>query len=478
METEAFDLIVIGSGPAGEKGAAQVAYFGKKVALVERHPVPVLGGAAANTGTIPSKTLRETALFLSGFRSRELDGLEVQRKSVVTVRDLMTRERFVRTSEQARILRNLERHGVALHTGTASLTDPHTVEVRKPDGAAVALRGEVVLIATGSRPFQPAGYNFADLRIYDSDEILDLNCVPPTLLVVGGGVIGCEYACMFAELGVRVSLVEKKERLLGFLDAELAESLKQQMLAAGVTFYFRDAVDAVDDSEPTIRVRLQSGGTLEVDAVLVSSGRSGNTDGLGLDRVGIAVDRKGCIPVNDRYQTSVPNIYAAGDVIGFPGLASTAMEQARVAMAHAFDLKYKTEMAKILPFGIYTIPECSMAGETEETLAERKVPYVAGRASYSANARGQIIGDREGFLKLLFREDDMGLVGVHVIGELATEIVHVGLTALLLGADVDLFIQTCYNYPTLTEIYKYAAYDALGQRAKKQAERLGTDGAP
>ncbi|HEX8200358.1 MAG TPA: Si-specific NAD(P)(+) transhydrogenase [Isosphaeraceae bacterium] len=472
METETYDLIVIGSGPAGEKGAAQVAYFGKKVALVEKEPIPVLGGAATNTGTLPSKTLRETALFLSGFRNRELDGLDVRRRDVVTVRDLMAREQVVRGNERARILKNLQRHGVAVHTGTASFVDPHTIAVRQADGTEGRLRGEVVLIATGSYPFRPPGYNFGDPRIYDSDEILDLQCIPETMLVVGGGVIGCEYACMFAALGIRVTLLEKRDRIVGFLDTEISEALSRRMQAMGITLLLGDSVESVDDRRPAIAVNLKSGSVLDVASILVSSGRCGNTAALGLDRVGIAVDGRGYIPVDEHYRTAVPHVYAAGDVVGFPALASTSMEQARVAMVHAFQLTYKKEMARILPYGIYTIPECSMVGATEEELIAQKIPYVAGRASYAQNARGQIIGDHEGFLKLLFREDDLLLLGVHVIGELATEIVHVGLTALLLHGDADLFIQACYNYPTLTEVYKYATYDALGQKARRQAARL------
>jgi NAD(P) transhydrogenase len=286
---------------------------------------------------------------------------------VVTVRDLMTREQLVRGNERARILKNLQRHDVALYTGAASFVDPHTIAVRPADGPETRLRGEFILIATGSRPFRPPGYHFDDPRIYDSDEILDLQCIPATMLVVGGGVIGCEYACMFAALGIRVTLLEKRARIVDFLDAEISEALQQRMQQMGIELLLNDSVEAVDDREPVIAVKRKSGGLLKVDSILVSSGRCGNTASLGLDRVGIAADSRGYIPVDEHYRTVVPNIYAAGDVIGFPALASTAMEQARVAMVHAFDLKYKKEMARILPYGIYTIPECSMVGETEES---------------------------------------------------------------------------------------------------------------
>jgi NAD(P) transhydrogenase len=474
MSIEKFDLVVIGSGPAGEKGAAQAAYFGKRVALVERDAF--LGGAAANTGTLPSKTLRETAVFLSGFRQRDLFGLDLGLKKKVNVRDFLTRERFVKDQERVRIRENLHRHHVTLYKGTASFADEHTVAVKPERCPEVHIHGEVILIATGSYPHRPPVFPFHDPRIFDSDTILTLQDVPGTLLVVGGGVIGCEYACIFAALGVRVTVVEKRGNLVGGMDLEIAESLRAQMEAAGIRVLLNDSVASVD-ADGLVEVRLHSGEVLRVHAVLVSSGRCGHTQALGLEKLGVRVNDRGQVPVNAQFQTSVPHVYAAGDVIGNPALASTAMEQARLAMAHAFDLKYKTGIAPILPYGIYTIPECSMAGATEEGLVADKVPYIAGRASYAANARGQIIGDHKGFLKLLFHEDDMRLLGVHIIGEQATELVHVGLTALLVEAGANLFINTCYNYPTLTEVYKYATYDALGrQAARKKARAAGRDG--
>jgi NAD(P) transhydrogenase len=461
---EHYDLIVIGSGPAGEKGAAQAAYFGKKVALIEKEPV--LGGAAANTGTLPSKTLRETALFLSGVRQRELYGVEVRLKHAVTVRDFLARERLVKENERARIQQNLKRHHVTLYRGTASFVDAHTVAVQADRCQALPIHGDIILIATGSYPFRPTVFPFHDPRVYDSDTILTLHEIPGSMLVVGGGVIGCEYACMFAALGVQVALVERRGRLLEFLDAELSHALAAQMKSMGMRLLMPDAVAEVRTGDAIV-VTLKSGAELAVDTILVSSGRCGNTEALCLENIGIVVDDRGRVPVNEQYQTVVPHVYAAGDVIGNPALASTSMEQARIAMVHAFDLKYRKGLAPTLPYGIYTIPECSMAGETEESLTAKKVPYVAGKATYAANARGQIIGDSAGFLKLLFRRDDMRLVGVHVIGEQATEVVHVGLTALLMNAGADLFIQTCYNYPTLTEMYKYAAYDAMGKAARE-----------
>lgn len=470
MEARNFDLIVIGSGPAGEKGAAQAAYFGKSVALIEKEPV--LGGASANTGTLPSKTLRETALFLSGFRNRDLDGIKLVLDHQVTIRDFMAHERAVNERERARIVANLDRHRVEVFRGSASLVDPHTVSVQSASAPAVRLQGDVILIAVGSRPYHPPVFPFEDPRIDDSDTILQIPTIPPSMLVVGGGVIGCEYACVFAILGVEVTVVEQRDRLLGSLDAEVAEAVRQRMESLGIRLFLSDSVESFHAGEG-VEARLKSGAVLNPHTTLISSGRNGNTVGLGLENVGVQVDSRGLIAVDEHYRTTVPHIFAAGDVIGSPSLASTAMEQARVAMVNAFDLKYKDRVATILPYGIYTIPECSMAGETEEGLTAKGIPYVVGKATYDSNARGQIIGDRHGFLKLLFGRDDMKLLGVHVIGEGATELVHVGLTALLLGQGAHLFIETCYNYPTLSELYKYAAYDALGRKARMARGEAG-----
>ena len=466
MDEPSYDLVVIGSGPAGEKGAAQAAYFGKSVALIERESS--VGGAAANTGTLPSKTLRETSLFLSGYRNRDLSGVNVTFKPKVTIRDLMVHEQRVTADERVRILGNLSRHKVDLLYGSGSFIDPHTIAITSTDGTVRKIRGENILIAVGSSPYRPPIFPFADERIYDSDEICNLGEIPKSMLVVGGGVIGCEYACMFALLGIVVTVVEMRERVIDSLDREVSASLQEQMEGIGIRFCFNDSVEFLDAGTP-LKVRLKSGLEMSPETILVSAGRGGNTKSLGLDAIGVATDSRGRITVNPQYQTSVPHVYAAGDVIGAPALASTSMEQARVAMNHAFGLGYKSDVAAILPYGIYTIPECSMAGETEETLKTKGIPYVAGRARYVDNARGHIIGDEKGFLKLLFHRDTMKLLGVHVIGEQATELIHVGLTALLLDQAADLFIKTCYNYPTLTELYKYAAYDALG-RARKERE--------
>jgi NAD(P) transhydrogenase len=467
MPAKEYDLVVIGSGPAGEKGAAQAAYFGKKVALIEKQSD--LGGAAANTGTLPSKTLRETALYLSGFKQRGLYGIHLTVKDRVTARDFLYRERLVAESERARVSDNLGRHKVELFTGQAEFVDAHTLQVKSPEGEATLLRGKVILIATGSTPYRPANLPFEHPGVFDSDTILQIEKLPDSMLVAGGGVIGCEYACMFAALGIDVTLMEGRATLLGFMDAEISAALTSHMEMMGIKIVKPDAIESVI-AEQRIRVQLKSGRELGVDFLLAATGRSGNTAGLGLENHNVETNKRGQILVNENYQTAVPHIYAAGDVIGFPALASTSMEQARLAMVHAFDLRYKEDLAQILPYGIYTIPECSMAGETEESLTRRQIPYVAGRARYNANARGQIIGDDDGFLKLLFHAQSRKLLGVHVMGEQASELVHTGLTAMLMGATTDLFIQTCYNYPTLTEMYKYATYDALGKISEGEHE--------
>jgi NAD(P) transhydrogenase len=459
--TQDYDLVVIGSGPAGEKGAAQAAYFGKRVALVER--APGLGGAAANTGTLPSKTLRETALMLSGFRARGTYGIDLSLRRAATVQDFMHRAQQVTELEQRRVGANLDRHVVDVLRGSAAFVDAHTLEITAPGEAPRRIHAAVALIATGSSPRRPAELPDHE-RILDSDSILDLARLPRSLAVVGGGVIGCEYACTFAALGCQVTLIEARDVLLPFLDRELSVALKQAMVRLGVDMATPERVSSCHADDHAATITLASGRVVHADAVLVAAGRTSNTGELNLAAAGVAVGERGLVTVDEHFRTNVPHIYAAGDVVGFPALASTSMEQARLAMVHAFELKYKTALAPILPYGLYTIPEVSMAGETEESLQAKKIPYVVGRADYRRNARGMIIGDADGFLKLLFSRDGRArLLGVHAIGEQATELVHIGLTALMTESGAELFIKTCYNYPTLGELYKYATYDALGR---------------
>ncbi len=455
-----YDLVVIGSGPAGEKGAAQAAYFGKRVALIEREPH--LGGAGINTGTVPSKTLRETALYFSGLRQRGLYGVDYSVKPDLTVHDFMYREQEVVRSLREVVNANIARHEIELVRGHAVFEDPHTVRVGER-----RLHGDVVLIATGSVPTRPAGVPFNDRRVHDSDEILTMTRLPRSLAVIGAGVIGCEYATIFGALGIRVTLVDGRERLLAFLDGEVANRLREEMQRLGIDVRLSESVIHYATDADGIRLDLKNGEPLKIDAVLVAAGRVANVAGLGLERAGVALDERGLLTVNERYQTAVPHIYAAGDVIGFPALASTSMEQARVAMVHAFDLKYKTAVAPIFPLAVYTIPEVAMVGETEESCRLKRIDYCVGRALYRTNARGQITGDLGGELKLVFRYPDKTLLGVHVIGEGAAELVHVGLMVLQTRGTIDVFIDTVFNYPSLGETYKYAAYDGLGALARR-----------
>jgi NAD(P) transhydrogenase len=461
-----YDLIVIGSGPAGEKGAAQAAYFGKSVALIEREPV--LGGACVNTGTVPSKTLRESALHLSGFRQRGFRGtVEMKIKSDVSISEFMHRKNLVVEREWKRIEENLRRHKVDRYVGNARFKSPTQIEVVAASGTTV-LEAKVILIATGSSPYRPSTILFDDDAICDSDTILQIDTIPLSMAVVGAGVIGCEYASIFAALGVEVHLVDGRTSLLPHIDREIVRVLLGEMEnRLGVTLHLGSDVDTIEKVGDQVNVTLKDSSCFVVDKVLYAAGRSSNSEDLNLEAVNVRTGNRGLIIVNERYQTSTENIYAAGDVIGFPALASTSMEQARVAMVHAFDLKYKTSVAKNLPYGIYTIPELSTIGLTEEQCRERKINFEVGRAFYRSNARGQIIGDTKGLIKLVFDADDFRLLGVHIVGENASELLHIGMMVMQFGGTINAFIESVFNFPTLSEAYKYAAYDGLGNVARE-----------
>ncbi len=460
--TDTFDLIVLGGGPAGTSAAAGAGFLGKRVALVEK--AKDLGGAGINTGTIPSKTLRETALVLSGWRSRRLYGVDLSLQHATTIGDFMRHSINVTGVERSRLATLLHERQVTRFSGHAAFVDPHTVKVTGPDGEETLLHGAKILIATGSSPLRPPEFCFADDRVHDSDEILELKAMPKKLVVIGGGVIGSEYAGTFAALGVETHLVDGRDTLMPFLDTEISRALADAMTANGVQFHWKERVTACDASNPDyVSLTLESGATLTCDGVLVCAGRQSNTADLNLAAAGITPGKRGLVPVDSHYQSEVPHIYAAGDVVGPPALAATGIEQARVAIGHAFDSTFKKEIATILPTGIYTIPEASMVGETEATLTEKGVAFISGTCRYADLPRGQIIGDETGFLKLLFRRDDLRLLGVHIIGEQATEIAHIGLIAMLSEAGADLFNRACFNYPTLGDLYKYATYDALAK---------------
>lgn len=461
--TTHYDLIVIGSGPAGEKGAAQAAYFGKKVALIER--APYLGGAGINTGTVPSKTLRETALYFSGLLQRGLYGIDYSLKDHMTVADFMHREKTVVAREHEIIQQNLDRHRIEVFWGEGSLKDAHTVQVHNTNGTDTELQADIILIATGSSPFHPPGVPFDGELVFDSDSILRMEFIPKSLAVIGGGVIGCEYASVFAALGVQVTLIDSHDRILPFVDQEIVARLLTQLNKLNVKILFQQQVDKTEIRDKQVHLTLHSGEELVVDGALYAAGRQGNISGLGLEALGIEMAKRGLIVVNDKYQTNVLNIYAAGDVIGFPALASTSMEQARVAMADAFNLSYKEHISPVLPLAVYTVPEIAMVGMTEETCKENNIPYLVGRTYSENNARGQIIGD-EGMLKLIFAPEDKKLLGVHLIGEMASELVHIGSQVISSNGTIDVFIESVYNYPTLSDMYKYAAYDGLGNWEK------------
>jgi len=460
---DTFDLIVLGGGPAGASAAGAAGFLGKRAALVESSGM--LGGAGINTGTIPSKTLRETALVLSGWRSRRLFGVDLSLQREATVGDFMCHSNHVAQAERSRTDSRLDLRKVTRFRGAASFVDPHTIRVQGSEGTQTLLSGEKILIATGSSPLRPPEFPFEDDRVHDSDQILQLKAMPKKLVVIGGGVIGSEYAGTFAALGVETHLVDGRDTLMPFLDAEISLALADAMAANGVQFHWKERVTACDASQPgDVVLTLSSGANLTCDGLLVCAGRQSNTARLNLAAAGLVPGKRGLVPVNSHYQSDVPHIYAAGDVVGPPALAATGIEQARVAVSHAFGSKFKSDLATILPTGIYTIPEASMAGESEATLRAKGIDFIAGRARYADIPRGEIIGDQIGFLKLLFRREDMRLLGVHVMGEQATELVHIGLVALLTEATADLFNRVCFNFPTLGDLYKNAAYDALAQR--------------
>ena len=464
-EFEHFDLVVIGAGPAGEKAAAQAAYFKKRVAIIECEPEP--GGAAVHTGTLPSKTLRETALYLSGYHARELYGVALELDPNATLPQLMSRKSAIAAAESRSVRKNLAHHDVHYIEGRGRLLNAHTVSVSSKAGER-RIGADFILIATGSKPHRPAEIDFADAWIHDSDEILTIDDMPTSMTILGGGVIGCEYACMFAALGVAITLVDARAEILPFLDAEIVARLKAAMIKLGVRLVQGQRWTTVLRSPTGVVTTLSDGRTLENQQLLFAAGRTGCVSDLGLETVGLAADARGNIPVDAEFRTKVPNIFAAGDVIGFPALASVSMEQGRIAMCHAFGFGYKKAVVSEMPYGIYTIPEVSSFGETEETCKQKQIDYVAGRGLFENNARGKITGDLEGITKLLVDSKTRKLIGVHVIGERATELVHIGQTAIHLGATVDVFIDMVFNYPTLADSYKYAAYHCLAALAAKQ----------
>jgi NAD(P) transhydrogenase len=460
--TDEFDLIVIGGGPAGASGALAAALFGKRVALVEREAR--LGGAGINTGTVPSKALRESALVISGWRSRKLLGVDLTLRRDANVRDFTHHESTLRNTIASQWEERAASLGVSRIHGRAAFDGPHGVRVTGGDGGVTGLRGSFVLIASGSSPLRPPEFCFEHPRVHDSNEILGIVELPKRLAIVGAGVVGAEYAGTFAALGVEVHLIDGRDGLLTFLDHDISQAITAAMRRMGVRFHWKETVVSCRAPEHgDIVLQFASGRELVVTDVLVAAGRSSNTADLNLAAAGLVPGRRGLIEVNSIGQSSVPHIYAAGDVTGPPALAGTGIEQARIAVCHAFGLITKS-LPALLPTGIYTIPEASMVGMTERAAREAGEDCLVGRAPYIRNARGQLIGDETGFLKLIFRRSDMRVLGVHAVGEQATELVHIGLIAMMCQADAELFNRACFNYPTLGDLYKYATYDAMLQR--------------
>ena len=454
-----FDLVVIGSGPAGEKGAAQAAYHGKSVALVER--AEQLGGAPANTGGLPTKTLRETALYLSGFRRRDLYGISIDPTPDVTLDRLRSRSALVSASAAQTVRANMARHAVEIVEGTGRLTASGAVAVTAPDGTSTELGAAVVLVATGSRPLRPPTIPFDDPDVHDSDSILELPRLPARLVVIGGGPVGLEYASIFGSLGSDVTVVDAAERIASFLDTEISATLMGCLEEMGVQFELDVGGSTVERVGGHLGVRLEDGRVLRPDTVLFAAGRRGNTEELGLEEVGIALDERGRIVVDDRYETTVPGVFAAGDVIGPPALGSVSTEQGRVAVCHAFGIPFKESVDPLPPFGIYTIPEVGAVGMSEEAAVEAGIDYEVGRSRFADNARSVVAGTTQGLIKLVFRSDDRRLLGVHIVGEEAAELVHVGQAVIHAGETIDRFIHSTFNIPTRAEAYKYAAYDGL-----------------
>jgi len=462
-----FDLLVIGSGPAGQRAAIQSAKLGKKTALVERRAV--LGGICINTGTIPSKTLREAVLYLSGYRLRNLYGESYAVKQDITMEDLLLRTDHVIRHEIDVTRHQLLRNRVTVFNAIASFTDPHSLRLSLVDGAGEKLVSAAnVVIAVGTEATRASHIPFDGQSVLVSDDILGLKQLPRTLAVVGAGVIGCEYASIFATLGIRVTLVDRLPRLLPFVDKEIVESLDYHLRQMRMTIWLGETVTSIERVENGsgvhVKIRLASGKQISAEKALYSIGRTGATAGLNLPAAGLQADERGRLKVDSNYQTDVPHIYAAGDVIGFPSLASTSMEQGRLAACHAFGVETQSAPS-LFPYGIYTVPEISYVGRNEEELTQQNTPYEVGKAAYGEIARGQIIGDDIGMLKLLFNRDSRELLGVHIIGESASELAHIGQAVLTYGGKIDYFIHNVFNYPTLAEGYKNAAFDGINRLA-------------
>ncbi len=458
-----FDVVVLGGGPGGERAAIYAARAGKRVALVEREHV--MGGMRVNWGTIPSKTLRESAVFVYGLRHNKLDAIKVTITDTITIPELMYREQRVVQRELELINRWLNRYAIEVFRGEGRFLDPHTIAVHGVDGQVrLRLSGDVIVIATGSSANRPADIAFDTETVFDSTTVLELPRMPRSMIVLGAGVIGVEYASIFAALGVSVTLVDTRPELLPYLDREISGLLRRELVRLGIVYLSNERyarVERIDGAVPSVRVTTQSGNLLEADVLLYAVGRDGNTRGLGLEAIGIVPDARGLLTVNETFQTVHPHIFAVGDVIGYPALASTSMEQGRQAILNAYGLPGPKLRTSRLPFAIYAIPEVSYVGDTEEMLKEKGVPYVVGRGLYEMNPKAQILGATGGLLKLIFERPGLELRGVHIIGHSASEVIHTGQAFLDGKADAAQIAETLYNYPTLSDMYRHGALVAL-----------------
>ena len=459
-----YDVTVIGTGPAGQKAAIQAAKLGKRVAIVEKNNV--VGGAAINTGTIPSKALREAVLHLTGATKRGLFGQSYRVKRHITVADLIYVSQQVINHELDVIRDAFDRNNVDLIWGMAHFEGPNLLAIHRPIESEM-ITADTFVIATGTKPARPSSVPFDDKTVFCSDTLLTLDHLPKSMIVVGGGVIGTEYACIMATLGVRVILVEGRHHVLGFLDEEITEAFQYHIRRMGITLRMGEKVESIQREVENghgklVQATLESGKVLRAESLLYAVGRQGLCSDLALENVGLEYDDRQRLKVNESYQTAVEHIYAVGDVIGFPALASTAMEQGRLAICHAYG-KSCNSMPDLFPFGIYSIPEISMVGKTEEQLTEAAIPYEAGIAQYSELARGQLLGDETGMLKLLIHQENRKILGVHVIGTGATELIHIGQAVMALGGTIDYFVDNVFNFPTLAEAYKTAALNGINK---------------
>ncbi len=467
-----YDCVVIGTGPAGQKGAIQAAKLGKRVAIVEKNKV--LGGAQINTGTIPSKALREAVLQLTAGHQRGIYGTSRHVKEQVTIADLVSFSQRVIRHEWEIIRDQFERNNVDLLWGHAHFTGPNEVAIEGPDGEE-RITADRFLLGVGTRPARPDNVPFNDQTIFTSDAVMKLDHLPKTMIVVGGGVIGTEYACIMATLGVQVTLIEGRDKVLGFLDQEICDAFQYFIRQRGITLRLGEKVEAIREVDinncdgqngsvcPLVEAKLESGKIIHAGTLLYAVGRQGVCKQLGLDKVGIEFDDRERLKVNEHYQTNVDHVYAAGDVIGFPSLASTSMEQGRRAICHAFGCSEGNYNTSLFPYGIYAVPEISMVGKTEEQLTAEGIPYESGVANYREIARGQLLGDELGMLKMLIHQETHKLLGVHVIGTGATELIHIGQAVMALDGDAEFFVNNVFNFPTLAECYKVAAYNGLNK---------------